>query len=62
LIDLVGREVGSPVPLDRRPAQPGDVFRTGGDITAAVEGLGWRPTVSVAEGVKAQVAWALANT
>jgi nucleoside-diphosphate-sugar epimerase len=38
------------------------VFRTGGDITAAVEGLGWRPTVSVAEGVKAQVAWALANT
>ena len=26
LIDLVGREVGSPVPLDRRPAQPGDVF------------------------------------
>jgi nucleoside-diphosphate-sugar epimerase len=62
LIDLVGREVGSPVPLDRRPAQPGDVFRTGGDITAAIEGLGWRPTVSVAEGVKAQVAWALANT
>ena len=62
LIDLVGREVGSPVPLDRRPAQPGDVFRTGGDITAAVEGLGWHPTVSVAEGVKAQVTWALANT
>jgi nucleoside-diphosphate-sugar epimerase len=29
-IDLMGREVGSPVPLDRRPAQPGDVFLTGG--------------------------------
>lgn len=57
LIALVGDEVGSPVPLDVQPGQPGDVFQTGGDISSLARALGWQPETSLAEGVKAQIAW-----
>ena len=57
LIALVGEQVGSPVPLDMRPGQPGDVLETGGDIHAIESALGWRPQTSLEEGVKAQIAW-----
>lgn len=62
LIDLVGQAVGRAVQLDRRPPQPGDVRRTGGDITATTQHLGWRPTVTVAEGVRRHVSWLLSQT
>jgi nucleoside-diphosphate-sugar epimerase len=35
LIDAVGAAVGEPVPVERRPAQPGDVARTGGSMELA---------------------------
>lgn len=57
LIDVVGRAVGEPVPVERRPAQPGDVARTGGSIQRARELLGWSPTTGIADGVAAQVKW-----
>ena len=57
LIDLVGELVGRPVPIDRQPAQPGDVTRTGGTIDRAARLLGWSPAVDVRAGVEAQVAW-----
>lgn len=59
LVDLVGRTVGRPVEIDWRPAQPGDVHRTGGDSSQAHRHLGWEPTVSLAEGISRQVAWHL---
>jgi UDP-glucuronate 4-epimerase len=57
VIERVGELAGSPVTLDRRDAQPGDVARTGGSIELAAERLGWKPTVSLDEGLRAQVAW-----
>jgi nucleoside-diphosphate-sugar epimerase len=57
VIDRVGELAGRPVPLDRRDAQPGDVARTGGSIDRAGARLGWKPTVSLDEGLRAQVAW-----
>ncbi len=57
LISLVGETVGSPVNVSRRLAQAGDVQRTGGDISAARDLLGWQPIVTLAQGVSAQVAW-----
>jgi len=51
--DLGGREV----PLDRRPAQPGDVGRTGGSIERAGELLGWEPRMDLQAGVTRQVEW-----
>jgi nucleoside-diphosphate-sugar epimerase len=57
LIDLVGSTVGSPVPVEWRPAQPGDVYRTGGSITRAADLLGWTPLTDLPSGLKAQAAW-----
>jgi UDP-glucuronate 4-epimerase len=57
LIDAVGAAVGKPVPIERRPAQPGDVARTGGSIERARELLNWSPTMGIVEGIAAQVEW-----
>jgi UDP-glucuronate 4-epimerase len=57
LIDLVGEVAGAPVAVDRRPAQPGDVDRTGGTIEQARALLGWSPAVTLRAGVAAQVEW-----
>ena len=57
VIDRLGELAGATVVLDRRDAQPGDVARTGGSIERAGERLGWKPTVSLDEGLRAQVAW-----
>lgn len=57
LVDLVGSIVGSPVPIDWQPAQPGDVLRTGGSIERAAEMLGWEPQVELGDGIAQQVAW-----
>ena len=54
LIDMVGAAVGQPVPLDRRPSQPGDAQKTGGDTTAIERVLGWTAQVSLEEGIAAQ--------
>jgi|TARA_R110002110_G_scaffold304726_1_gene518771 UDP-glucuronate 4-epimerase len=57
LIDAVGVAVGGPVPIERRPAQPGDVARTGGSIDRARELLDWTPATDIVVGVAAQVEW-----
>ena len=57
LIDAVGDAIGRPAPIDQRPAQPGDVHRTGGDNARARELLAWKPSTSLEEGIAAQVAW-----
>lgn len=57
LVDLVGEALGRPVSLDRKPAAPGDVARTGGSTERARRLLGWSPEVGLREGVAAQVAW-----
>jgi len=48
---------GSAIELDPRPAQAGDVLRTGGSTDRSRELLGWRPQVDLREGLKHQVAW-----
>lgn len=57
LVELVGELVGKPISIDWRPAQPGDVRRTGGSIDRAERLLGWKPLVALREGVERQVAW-----
>lgn len=51
--DIVGRDVL----LDRRPAQAGDVFRTGGSSARAESEIGWRPTADLKDGLSRQVEW-----
>jgi len=57
VIDAVGEAVGSPVPVERHPEQPGDVQRTGGSGEAARRLLGWEPRTTLLDGIAAQVAW-----
>jgi UDP-glucuronate 4-epimerase len=57
LIDRVGDLVGSPVPVEERPGQPGDVRRTDADWSAAREMLDWLPVTRLADGIRAQVEW-----
>jgi nucleoside-diphosphate-sugar epimerase len=55
--DVLGREI----PIERSPAQPGDVARTGGSIERAGRLLGWAPAVGLREGLEAQARWHLAR-
>lgn len=57
LIALVEEAAGARVLIDQRPEQAGDVQRTGGSIDKAIAALGWRPAVSVEDGIAAQVQW-----
>jgi UDP-glucuronate 4-epimerase len=57
LIEMVGQAVGRPVPLDRRPPQPGDAQKTGGSTERIEAVLGWTARTSLEEGIAAQVAW-----
>jgi len=51
--DAAGREV-SPTHVDPRP---GDVRASWADVTLAADALGWRPTVSFADGIARTVEW-----
>ncbi len=57
IIGIIQALTGTTVELDRRPAEAGDVIRTGGAIDEAQRLLGWEPVVGVAEGLAHQVGW-----
>jgi UDP-glucuronate 4-epimerase len=57
LIQELEKAIGKPAILDRRPAQPGDVERTYADLTRSTAELGYKPKVSLPEGLKRFVAW-----
>jgi nucleoside-diphosphate-sugar epimerase len=57
LIELVGSIAGAPIAVERRPAEPGDSRRNGGAIDRARSLLGWKPQVSLPDGIAAQLAW-----
>jgi UDP-glucuronate 4-epimerase len=43
--------------LDRHPAQQGDVLRTSADTTLARTTLGWRPRISLQDGLLSELEW-----
>ena len=57
VVQLVEELTGRAVMLHRRQSERGDVRRTGGSIERADALLGWRPTVSLREGLTRQVTW-----
>jgi nucleoside-diphosphate-sugar epimerase len=56
VIELLGEILGTPLAVRNLPAQAGDVRETGADLSRAEAVLGWRPAVSLEEGLRAQVA------
>jgi UDP-glucose 4-epimerase len=61
LVELVGEVMGERVRIRYVPPVPGDVHSTWADLGRAARELGYRPQVSLDEGVEAQVRWALAE-
>lgn len=57
LIALVGELAGTDVVIENHPSQAGDAKRNGGATDRARELLGWEPTVSLRDGIAAQLAW-----
>ena len=57
VIATIGGLVGREPRVDRREAQKGDVRHTAADTSAARHEIGFRPRVTLAEGLSRQVAW-----
>ena len=57
LIELIEEALGKKAVMERLPAQPGDVPRTCADVTKAGRLLGYRPSVSIEEGIRRYVQW-----
>ena len=57
LVALLGTALGREVLLDRQPDQPGDVRLTVADLRRAERELGYRPQVSIADGLQRFVRW-----
>lgn len=55
LIDLIGKVVGRDVESVALPEQEGDVPLTFADLSHAADSLGWRPTISLEEGLRRYV-------
>ena len=57
VIATVEELAGTPVPIDHRPEQSGDVSRTGASTERARTWLGWAPEVDLRAGLASQLAW-----
>ena len=57
LIAMVGDLAGTDVVVEDHPAQAGDAKRNGGATDRAQALLGWTSTVSLRDGIAAQLAW-----
>lgn len=57
VLDLASDLLDAPITIERQPAKPGDVARTGGSIERARALLGWSPVVGLREGLAAQLDW-----
>lgn len=57
VFDLIGRVSGRPVGVDRQPAQKGDMRDTYADTSRARADLGFAPSVTLEEGLRAMWQW-----
>lgn len=57
LINAIEKEVGRKAIRNPLPMQPGDVFATHADVSALEAATGYRPQVSIEEGVRRFVKW-----
>jgi UDP-glucuronate 4-epimerase len=57
VIEQISELLGKKPTIEYRPAHPADVPTTWADISKAGRLLGWKPTVSIEEGLRRCVAW-----
>jgi UDP-glucuronate 4-epimerase len=56
-IEILEKELGQKANKEYVPMQPGDVYQTWAEGDALAEAIGFRPSTSLREGLKAFVAW-----
>jgi UDP-glucuronate 4-epimerase len=57
VVEIVERLAGARLELRRVAHQRGDVRRTAADTSAARRDLGWRPSVDLEDGLRAELEW-----
>ncbi|MDF1706233.1 MAG: NAD-dependent epimerase/dehydratase family protein [Aeromicrobium sp.] len=57
VLKVLERIHGAELVVQRLASVPGDVFRTGGSTASAKDLLGWRPSISLEAGLRAQYDW-----
>lgn len=62
VLDAVEELTGHPVPVNRLPAQAGDVEATLADHSRAADLLGWKPRTALAQGISRQLAHLTVNS
>jgi UDP-glucose 4-epimerase len=55
VLSIISSALGRSVRVEHLPPQPGDVRNTSADLSRARDVLGWRPVVSLEDGLRAQV-------
>lgn len=58
VLQLIEQISGRPLNVEYEDAVAGDVSQTGGDTTNILAMTGWRPTVSLSDGLSAHLEWA----
>ena len=61
VIHLIEKYLDKKAQIEYQPRHPADVQATWADITRARELLGWRPLVSIEEGIQRTVEWYIEN-
>ena len=61
VIDEIARLLGKKPKIEYRPMHPADVPSTRADVSKAARLLGWRPQISIEEGLRRSVEWYFAN-
>lgn len=56
-IMIVEKAIGRKAEYDFQPLQPGDVIETFADIEASTRDLGFKPTISISEGIPRFIEW-----
>jgi nucleoside-diphosphate-sugar epimerase len=57
VIEIIGRVHGTPLQVRREATQKGDMRDTYADTTLARTDIGFKPSVSLEEGIEAEYKW-----
>lgn len=61
VIGFIEKFAGRKAVIVQKSVQPGDVIRTGADTSLAQRSLGWRPSITLEEGIQHELDWVISR-